>query len=103
MSAILVLADARNQVADYVSALIYVYLILIFAYIVTNLLFSFGARVPYSRPLNAVLGFLRDVCEPFLRIFRRFIPMAGPIDLSPIVAIIVLQVVGQIVVNIIRG
>jgi YggT family protein len=102
-AAVLVLADARNTVANYVQALIYVYLILIFAYIVTNLLFSFGARLPYSRPLNAVLEFLRDVCEPFLRIFRRFIPMAGPIDLSPIVAIIVLQVVGQIVVNVIRG
>jgi uncharacterized protein YggT (Ycf19 family) len=59
--------------------------------------------VPYSRPLNAVLEFLNQVCEPFLRIFRRFIPMVGPLDLSPIVAVFVLQLVGNVVVSLIRG
>ena len=56
-------------------------------------------RVPYSRWSDAVLGFLRDVCEPYLRIFRRFIPMIGPLDFSPIVALLVLQIVGNIVVS----
>lgn len=99
----LVLATARDTIANYVEALLYVYTILIFAYIVMNLVFAFGARVPYSRPLNAVLEFLNQVCEPFLRIFRRFIPMVGPLDLSPIVAVFVLQLVGNVVVSLIRG
>ena len=43
------------------------------------------------------------MCEPYLRIFRRFIPPFGPIDISPIVAILVLQIVGGIIVNLIRG
>ena len=60
-------------------------------------------RVPYSRWSDAVLGFLRDVCEPYLRIFRRFIPMIGPLDISPIVALIVLSLVGSIVEGLIRG
>lgn len=34
---------------------------------------------------------LGRICEPYLEIFRRFIPPIGMIDLSPIVGIIVLQ------------
>ena len=56
-------------------------------------------RPPYSRTLDAVLGFLRDICEPFLRIFRRFIPSLGGFDFSPILAIFTLQIVSRIVVN----
>ena len=98
-----ILAVTRGDVADFVSTLIFVYTILIFAYIVSSLIFAFGGRVPYSRPVDAVLTFLRDVCEPYLRIFRRFIPQFGPFDFSPIIAVIVLQFVGQIVVRVIRG
>ena len=50
-----------------------------------------------------MLEFLRQVCEPYLAIFRRFIPPIGPLDISPIVAILVLSIVGGIVVNLIRG
>jgi len=104
MSDVLVLATAREQVADFLSALLWVYIILIFAYIVTTLVFSFGGRIPYSRWSSAVLGFLRDVVEPYLSIFRRFIPPIGPIDISPIVAILVLQIVGfYLVIPLIRG
>jgi uncharacterized protein YggT (Ycf19 family) len=87
-----------DEVADFLAALIDVYTLLIFAYIVSQLVLQF-ARPSYSRALDAVLGFLRDVCEPYLRIFRRFIPPIGPFDLSPIVAILVLRIVGGILVN----
>jgi YggT family protein len=93
------LASARTQIADYLSTLIYVYTLLIILYIVINLLFSVGIRPPYSRTLDLVLGFLRDVCEPFLRIFRRLIPSFGALDLSPILAILTLQIINTIVVN----
>jgi YggT family protein len=76
---------------------------MIIAYILSSLFFSFGGRVPYSRWSNAILGFLRDVCEPYLSLFRRFIPPLGPLDLSPIVGIILLQIVGSIIVNLIQG
>ena len=92
------LASARTQIADYLSTLIYVYTLLIVAYIVVQLLFAFGVRPPYSRATDAVLGFLRDVCEPYLRIFRRIVPMAGMFDFSPIVAILVLTLVNTVIV-----
>jgi uncharacterized protein YggT (Ycf19 family) len=47
-----------------------------------------------------VQRFLYDVCEPYLRLWRRVLPMAGPIDLSPMVAVIALIVAEQIVVAI---
>jgi uncharacterized protein YggT (Ycf19 family) len=98
-----VAAITRHDVADYLSTLINVYVLLIVAYIITTLIFSFGGRVPYNRWSNAIITFLRDVSEPYLRLFRRFIPPIGPLDISPIVAILVLQVVGRIVVNAIDG
>lgn len=97
------LALTRVDVASYVSALFDVYSLILLAYIVTSLIFSFGGRVPYSRPLNAVIGFLRDVSEPYLRIFRRFLPSFGGFDFSPILAFFVLQIVQRIVVGLIQG
>jgi len=91
--------EAREQIADFLSALITVYVIIIIAWIVVSFVFALGARVPYARPVNAVLDFLRDVSEPYLRLFRRLPLRIGPLDLSPIVAIIVLRIVGGIVVS----
>ena len=93
--------EVRQEIADFVSALILVYTICIIAWIVAQFVFSLGARVPYNRVFSAVLDFLRDVSEPYLRIFRRLPLQIGPIDLSPIVAIIVLRIVGGIVVSLI--
>ncbi len=94
----MILASARTQIAEFLSVLIYVYTLLIILYIVTQLLFSVGVRPPYSRATDSVLGFLRDVCEPFLRIFRRVIPQFGGLDLSPLLAILTLWVINDVVV-----
>jgi uncharacterized protein YggT (Ycf19 family) len=94
---------SRDDVAGYLSALITVYSLIIVAYVITSLIFSFGVRMPYNRVLNGVLSFLRDVSEPYLRPFRRIIPQIGPLDISPIVAILVLQIGGAIIVNIVAG
>lgn len=96
-------ALARGDIANYVQALFLVYILLIFVYILLNMMFSLGLRPPYSRFTDAVMNFLRDVCEPYLKIFRRFIPPIGMFDLTPMIAIILLYVVETIVVNAIRG
>jgi uncharacterized protein YggT (Ycf19 family) len=102
LDSIFVVATARESIADFLQALLWVYLILIFAYIITSLIFSFGGRIPYSKWSSATLGFLRDVTEPYLGLFRRFIPPIGPVDVSPIVGILVLQIVGGIIIGLIR-
>lgn len=97
------LAVTRVDVANYVNALFEVYILLIFVYILLNLMFSLGLRLPYARWSDVVLGFLRDVCEPYLRIFRRFIPSVGMFDFSPMIAIILLYVADRLVVRAIQG
>lgn len=99
----LLAAVTRTNVADYVGDLFGVYGALLLIYIIINVVLSFGARPPYTRWFDITTTFLRDVSEPYLRIFRRIVPSFGGIDLSPILALIVLGVVSTIVVNLIGG
>jgi YggT family protein len=93
------LATARTEIAGYLSTLIYVYTLLIILYIVIQLLFSVGVRPPYSQAGDRVMGFVRDVCEPFLRLFRRVLPSMGGIDFSPMLAIFSLYLINAVVVQ----
>lgn len=103
MSGLLLLAIARDDVANYVSALFIVYIVLIFL----NVLSSWIPRMPYSPALRAVLDFITETTNPYLNFFRRFLPPLGgggiAIDLSPIVGVIVLFVLQAIVVGLIAG
>jgi uncharacterized protein YggT (Ycf19 family) len=83
-------------VREFVIVFTSVYTLVIFLYILTSWL-----RLPYSIWMNRIQRFLYDVCEPYLRLFRRVLPSAGPIDLSPIVALFVLWIVEQIIVRLI--
>jgi YggT family protein len=91
--------ELRHNIAEFLYALLTIYSLCIIAWIVVSLVLSLGVRLPWSRPLNAVLDFLRDVSEPFLRIFRRLGLQIGPVDLSPIVAILVLRIGGGLIVG----
>ena len=97
------LALTRGDVADYVYALIVVYFVLI----LIRILLSWLPRVPYNRFLDMAITFVQDVTDPYLNLFRRFIPMVrmgpGALDLSPIVATIVLIVVSSLIASAIRG
>jgi YggT family protein len=92
MGGALVLADAISTIGDFVSVFIYVYVLMIFAYIITSWI-----RLPYSTWLNRIQRFLYDVCEPYLRIFRRILPPLGPLDLSPIIAIFSLFLIDRVI------
>lgn len=97
------LAVTRGDIADYVNTLGLVYVVLIFIYVIL----SFIPRIPYSRPLNAVITFVNDVVRPYLGLFRRILPPVrigpGALDLSPMLGTIVVLVVSGIVASLIRG
>jgi YggT family protein len=86
------LYDAIDSVQSFVNVFVYIYTLLILAYIVTS-----WVRLPYSPWLNRIQRFLYDVCEPYLRLFRRILPTVGPLDLSPIVGVVVLVILGRVV------
>ena len=79
------LADAVSSINRFIDDFLYVYVLLIFVYILTSWI-----RLPYSPWLNRIQRFLYDVCDPYLRLFRRVVPPLGPVDLSPVLAVIVL-------------
>jgi YggT family protein len=93
--------ETRQHIADFVNALFTVYGICIIAWIVISFVFALGVRMPYNRVFNAVMDFLRDVSEPYLRIFRRLGLRAGAFDFSPIVALIVLRILQGVIVGLI--
>ena len=90
----MILLDTVTQVELFLNVFVSVYVLVIFLYVLTSWI-----QLPYS--LRGVQRFLYDVCEPYLRLWRRILPMAGPIDLSPMVAVIALIVAERIVVAII--
>jgi uncharacterized protein YggT (Ycf19 family) len=87
----MMLLDALSQVELFLDVFVTVYVLAIFVYVLTSWI-----QLPYS--LRSVQRFFYDVCEPYLRLWRRILPMAGPIDLSPMVAVIALVVVERIVI-----
>ena len=91
----MVLGDAISKAETFVNVFVSVYSLLILLYIVASWL-----RLPYSPWLNRIQRFLYDVSEPYLRLFRRLLPSMGPLDLSPMIGIIVLVIFGQVLIRI---
>ena len=87
------LADAISSVETFINVFLALYGLVILLYIITSWL-----RLPYSTALNRVQRFLYDVCEPYLRLFRRLLPATGPIDLSPILAFLALGVIDRLLI-----
>jgi YggT family protein len=87
------LGDAISQVETFVDVFITLYGIVLIAYILMS-----WVRLPYSVTLERIQRFLHDVSEPYLRLFRRVLPMAGPLDLSPIIAFLALGAIDRLVI-----
>ena len=92
MARLALLADAASSANHFIDVFIYVYILLIFVYVLTS-----WVRLPYTPWVRRLSDFLRDVCEPYLRLFRRILPPLGPLDLSPVVAIVVLFVLLRVI------
>ena len=88
--------DATGAAGQFVFVFATVYTLTLILYVLT-----LWVQLPYS--LRPVQRFLYDVCDPYLRLWRRILPFrAGPIDFSPMVAIVALGVVSQIVISILN-
>jgi YggT family protein len=87
----MVVLDTVTAVEHFLDVFVGVYVLVIFLYVLASWI-----QLPYS--LRPVQRFLYDVCEPYLRLWRRILPTAGPIDLSPMVAVIALVVAERVVV-----
>ena len=92
----MLVGDAVGTIQGFVYVLFLVYLLCIFAYILTSWI-----PLPYNVWLNRAQRFLYDVVDPYLRLFRRIIPQLSlgglGLDLSPIFAILVLYAIYAVV------
>ena len=94
-ASLVLLADTITAIQNFIYVFVWVYVILIFAYVLTGWI-----RLPYSPWVNRIQRFLYDICEPYLRLFRRILPSFGPLDLSPMIGVIVLWIVEYVLVRI---
>jgi YggT family protein len=85
----MVLLDTVTAVEHFLDVFVGVYTLAIFLYVIVSWI-----PLPYS--LRPAQRFLDDVCEPYIRLWRRILPTAGPIDLSPIVAVIGLVLIDRV-------
>ncbi|HLY85829.1 MAG TPA: YggT family protein [Gaiellaceae bacterium] len=93
LARLVVLADAVTKAETFVNVFVGLYSLVILVYIITSWL-----RLPYSLALNRIQRFLYDVCEPYLRLFRRFLPSMGAIDFSPMLALLALVVIDRFLI-----
>lgn len=91
------LYDVVDNVEGFVRVFVYLYSLLILAYIITM-----WVRLPYSTWLNRIQRFLYDVCDPYLRLWRRFLPTFGPLDLSPVIGVLFLYILLSVITNILE-
>lgn len=90
-ASLMLLFDAVGTIQSFLDVFISVYILVILLYIITSWI-----RLPYSPTLNRIQRFLYDVCDPYLRLFRRVVPPLGPLDLSPMLAVIALLILQQV-------
>jgi YggT family protein len=86
------LADVESSLQNFVTVFVSIYILFIFGYVLLSWI-----RLPYSGVAATLQRFLDEVVSPYLRLFRGRIPTIGPLDLSPIVAVVVLLVAAQLV------
>ncbi len=88
--------DAITEVELFVNVFVGVYVLAILAYILTS-----WVQLPLS--LRPVQRFLYDVCDPYLRFWRRILPFStGPLDFSPMVGVLALIVLERILIAILE-
>lgn len=71
------------------------------------LIFAILARVLLSwfriAPYNPAVRFLNDITEPILAPLRRVIPPLGLLDITPLVALFLLSIVRDMLINALLG
>jgi YggT family protein len=93
----MVLLDTIDSIGLFLEVFTSIYLLAIFLYVILS-----WFRLPYS--LSPIQRFLYDVCEPYLRLWRRILPLRfGPVDLSPMIGILALLLASRVVIALLDG
>jgi YggT family protein len=86
-------------VENYLVSVIQLIVTLVSLLLIANALISFAPLEPW----HPVRRTLNQLAEPILRPFRNILPPTGAIDFSPMIALIVIQILGQILIVLVRS
>jgi YggT family protein len=75
---------------------IFEFMIIIVA--IMSWLIAFGVINVYNSGVRAVYDGLNAVLEPMLRPIRRIVPIAGGLDISPLILIILIELIKQVII-----
>ena len=81
---------------DLICFALFVYWLLLLIRVILSWIQFAGWRPPYSGPLRAGYDVVIDITEPPLRLLRRIVPPAGVLDLSVLVAFVVILVLRMV-------
>ena len=85
-----------DSLINVLNTVLYLFQLSLVIYIVISLLIQFGIVNPYSSIISLVQNSLSQIHEPILNIVRRYIPMFGNLDLSPLVVFLLIMFLSDI-------
>ena len=84
--------EIRSYLALFVDIFAEILVLAILVRVILSWIRPMGSKGPFST-------FLFEITEPVLSVFRRFIPRLGMIDISPIIALLVIQFARAFVIS----
>ncbi|HYP64067.1 MAG TPA: YggT family protein [Acidocella sp.] len=80
--------------------IIHLLILAIIAAAVMSILIAFGVANPRNQLVYSVADFLNKITDPILRPIRNFVPLFGNVDISPVIAILLLQALQMVLADI---
>ena len=87
------------SVLDLFDKIVYLYIWVLIINAVISWLIAFNILNTSNRLVYSILDTLHRICEPSIRIVRKFIPSFGNIDISPIIVFILLEFLKRLIIE----
>jgi len=91
------------MLSDIVGYLIYIIIVLVIVQFVLSLLVAFNVISMHNNLVSSIWRSINALLDPLLRPIRRLLPDTGAIDFSPLVLIVLLNIVNMIFLRLAYG
>ena len=88
-----------NPLIEVLLFVLYLFQWSLVVYIVISLLVQFGVVNPYHSIINLIQNSLSQIHEPILNVLRKYIPIFGNLDLTPLIVFVVIHFISGILRN----
>jgi len=88
-----------NPLIEVLLLVLYLFQWSLVVYILISLLVQFGVVNPYHSIINLIQNSLSQIHEPILNVLRRYIPIFGNLDLTPLIVFVVIHFISGILRN----